>query len=72
MPTSGKIVKLNTIIASTDPVAADATASRIMGYDPEEIDHISWAAKSGLGEVYKIEVVGSDLKMITDTYRNLT
>ncbi len=72
MPTSGKIVKLKTIIASTDPVAADATASRIMGFDPEEIDHIRWTGESGLGEVHNIEVIGSDLKMISDIYRNLT
>lgn len=71
MPTSGEPVKLNTVIASTDPVAADSTAARIMGFDPNEIDHIRWTGESGLGEVHTIEVVGSDLEMITDTYRNL-
>lgn len=72
MPASGEPVKLDTVIASTDTIAADSTAARIMGFNPEEIDHINWAYKSGFGEVHNIEVVGSDLKMITDTYRNLT
>jgi uncharacterized protein (DUF362 family) len=71
MPFRGKAVELNTIIASTDPVAADATASRIMGFEPKEIDHIRWANESGLGELDNIEVVGSELTRLIQEYESL-
>jgi uncharacterized protein (DUF362 family) len=56
-PVHGKPVQMDTIIASTNVVAADAVASRIMGFNPERIDHIRWANDSGLGTMNP-EVVG--------------
>lgn len=43
-------VALNCIVASTDPVAADAVCAMLMGFDPNEILHIQLAAQAGLGE----------------------
>ena len=40
-PTRGDPVKMNTIIAGTDPVATDATGCRIMKIDPHTIRHTS-------------------------------
>jgi len=34
---------LKTLLASTDPVAVDAAAAKIMGYEPEKIDYIKIA-----------------------------
>ncbi|MBD3207761.1 DUF362 domain-containing protein [Candidatus Bathyarchaeota archaeon] len=61
-PVHGSPVKMNTIIAGTDPVATDATAARIMGFDPHEINHIIWAHQSGIGNIEKIEIVGSKME----------
>ena len=47
-PTRGDPVKMNTIIAGTDPVATDATGCRIMKIDPHTIRHIQRAADKGL------------------------
>ena len=39
-PVDGTPIKMNLIIAGKDVVATDATAARIMGFDPAEISHI--------------------------------
>ncbi|MDO8585918.1 MAG: DUF362 domain-containing protein [Armatimonadota bacterium] len=58
-------VEMGCVIAGTDPVAVDATASRAMGVDPAGIyagtlaeSHIKRAHERGLGEMKDIEVVG--------------
>ncbi|MFX1544123.1 MAG: DUF362 domain-containing protein, partial [Promethearchaeota archaeon] len=48
-PWSGTPVKMDTIIASVDPVAADATAARCIGIDPHTIDHVRWLHEAGMG-----------------------
>ena len=62
-PVHGKPVQMDTVIASTDVVGADATASRIMGFNPERIDHIRWADESGLGTMTP-EVVGETVDSV--------
>jgi uncharacterized protein (DUF362 family) len=42
-------VKLNTIIAGIDPVAVDHVCCRIMGLNPDDIEHITLAERVGLG-----------------------
>ncbi len=63
-PWHGKAVKMNTIIASTDPVAADATAARIIGINPETIKHVMWLHESGIGEVNEIDIVGDGIEAV--------
>lgn len=49
----------DTVIASTDPVCADAITSQIMGYDdPKSIRHLEYAEEIGTGKVY----CGHDIK----------
>ncbi|MFC2106966.1 DUF362 domain-containing protein [Bacteroidota bacterium] len=43
------VVKLNTLIISTDIVAADAAASKVFGYEPEDVPYIGIANDMGLG-----------------------
>ena len=64
-PVHGKPVKMDTVISSLDPVASDSIASRIMGFEPNEIKHIKWAHESGIGEINNIDVIG---KRIDKTY----
>ena len=63
-PWSGPPVKMNTIIASTDPVAADATGARCIGVDPHTIDHVRWLHEAGMGEISDIEVVGDGIDAV--------
>lgn len=63
-PWQGDPVKMNTIIASVDPVAADATAARCIGIDPETIDHVRWLHEAGIGEISDIEVVGDGIEAV--------
>jgi hypothetical protein len=49
-PLSCSPVGFGTVIAANDVVAADAIASRLMGYDPSAILHIKKAHEKGLGD----------------------
>jgi uncharacterized protein (DUF362 family) len=60
-PTDGTPVKMDLIIAGKDVVATDATAARVMGFDPNDISHIRRASEKGLGNIDNIEVLGSKL-----------
>ena len=60
-PWQGEPVKMDTIIASVDAVAADATAARCIGIDPETIDHVKWLHEAGIGEMNDVEVVGDGI-----------
>ncbi|MFW9921642.1 MAG: DUF362 domain-containing protein [Candidatus Thorarchaeota archaeon] len=63
-PWSGASVKMDTIIASVDPVAADATAARCIGIDPYTIDHVRWLHEAGMGEINDIKVVGDGIDAV--------
>jgi uncharacterized protein (DUF362 family) len=63
-PWSGISVKMDTIIASVDSVAADATAARCIGIDPYTIDHVRWFHEAGMGEITDIEVVGDGIDAV--------
>ena len=52
----GRVIKLDTIIAGTDPVAADAYAVTLVpwygkGFAPQEIRHLLLAHQMGLGQI---------------------
>ena len=63
-PWQGNPVQMNTIIASRDPVAADAVAARCIGMDPWSIDHIRWLHEAGVGEIDEVEVVGDGIEAV--------
>jgi uncharacterized protein (DUF362 family) len=48
-PMYGTPKPLNLLIASNNPVVADSLGARVMGFSPEEIGHITMAAREGLG-----------------------
>jgi uncharacterized protein (DUF362 family) len=68
-PTDGTPVKMDLIIAGKDVVATDATAARVMGFDPMEISHIRTAAQKGLGNIENIEIVGSKLDDVKQVFK---
>jgi uncharacterized protein (DUF362 family) len=47
--TSGNPVKMNLVIAGTDPVATDAVGAAVMGISPTDVRHLVLAEKQGLG-----------------------
>ena len=61
-----KTVKLGLIMASVDPVAIDAAASKIAGINPNSVRHIVLASKEKIGNV-KFTTKGEEL----DYFRNL-
>ncbi|MEM3041587.1 MAG: DUF362 domain-containing protein [Nitrososphaerota archaeon] len=54
----------NLVIAGFDPVATDAVAYRVMGFDPEGFGHMQMAVERGLGtyDESKIEVRGLSIE----------
>jgi uncharacterized protein (DUF362 family) len=63
-PWQGNPVKMDTIIASVDAVAADATAARCIGINPEIIDHVRWLHEAGVGEMNDIKVIGDGIDAV--------
>ncbi len=64
-PTGGDIEdveKKNTVIASADPVLADAYATTLFGMRPQDVGYIQAGAKRGLGSM---EISKANIKVIT-------
>jgi len=70
-PVHGKPVKMDTIVASVDPVAADSVACRVMGFEPEEIDHIRWSHESGIGNMLDNNVVGDSVESVRRIFQRM-
>lgn len=56
----GQLVKMDLIIAGTNPLATDMTAAYLMGFQPEEISTFVWAWKAGMtpSNMAEIEISG--------------
>jgi uncharacterized protein (DUF362 family) len=67
-PIDGTPVQMNLIIAGTDVVATDATAARVMGFNPYEIKHIRRAFEKGLGGS-EAQIVGEKLETVTRAFK---
>ena len=67
-PRSGKPRKLGVLLFSTDPVALDAVACRIIGLNPEFVPTSAPGEKGGLGTYHyeNIQVVGDKLESFID------
>lgn len=61
----------NVLLASADPVALDAVAARMMGFDPLSIPFIRIAHERGLGcgDPREIEVVGDEIAGVNFGFR---
>jgi uncharacterized protein (DUF362 family) len=68
-PYKGDPIQMDLIIAGQDPIATDATACRVMGINPHEIQHIKMANQKGLGEIDDHEVVGENLEDVTRIFK---
>jgi len=68
-PVSGDPVKMDLVIAGEDVVATDATAARVMGFDPNRIHHIRRSCEKGLGEIEHIQVLGERLEDVKREFK---
>ena len=70
-PIFGETKEMKLIIASTDLVACEAVAGKIMGYEPEEVMITKAAHKRGMGEMdlSKIEVVGCQIDEVASRFK---
>jgi len=62
----GRQVRMNTIIASADIVAADAVSAQLIGLNPFDIEYLTLAAYKGLGQCDpgNIKVKGSAMEQV--------
>jgi uncharacterized protein (DUF362 family)/Pyruvate/2-oxoacid:ferredoxin oxidoreductase delta subunit len=67
-PRSGKPKKMNVLLFSTDPIALDATACRIIDLDPAVVPTSKPGEQSGLGtyHIENIEIVGENMEQFFD------
>lgn len=70
-PVHGNPVKMDTIIASVDPVAADSVSAQVMGFKPDEIDHIKWSHETGIGTMTDIELVGETIDSVKRNFKRM-
>lgn len=66
----GRLVKMNVIIAGTNPLATDMIASTVMGFDPKEIPTFLWAQRVGMkpASLNEIEVRGENIDKISKRF----
>jgi len=68
---SGNPVKMNLVIAGTDPVAVDAVGAAVMGIPPTDVKHLVLAEKRGLGtcSLEQITVLGESIEKVQRKFR---
>jgi uncharacterized protein (DUF362 family) len=68
-PVRGNPIKMDVIIAGRDIIATDATASRIMGFNPHQIRHIKLSHSKGLGEIDDIKILGDGIESVKKNFK---
>jgi uncharacterized protein (DUF362 family) len=68
--TRGYPKKLDLVLASTDPVALDTVCCKIMGINPDQVEHITRAAYYGFGEstLKRIEILGEKIEDVRERF----
>jgi len=64
-------VKMDLVIAGLDPVAVDTVGALVMGFNPDEAEHLSLAAKKGLGicDIKRIKVIGEPIEKVRKEFK---
>jgi uncharacterized protein (DUF362 family) len=60
-PIDGTPKHVGKLIASMDPVAADAVGAQLIGIPPSSIEYLRYAEKKGIGTTRDLHVIGCDL-----------
>ena len=66
----GQLVKMDLIIAGTNPLATDMVGAGVMGFRPDEIETFKWAWKAGMrpGSLEEIEIRGLKLQDVKQNF----
>lgn len=67
-PVEGRPKHVGVIIASKDPVAADAVGAEIAGIKPSKIKYLRYAEKNGLGKTKDLEIVGPSIEEVKASF----
>lgn len=67
----GEKVDLRVTLASTDFVACDSVAARLMGFDIANIGYLCYCHQGGLGQgdISRIEVIGESIEACARTFK---
>lgn len=68
-PTDGYPKYAGVIIASKDPVAADAVGARVMGIKPSKVKYLKRAESRGLGTIKNIETTGFKVEEVQTKFK---
>ncbi|MBT4497614.1 MAG: DUF362 domain-containing protein [Gemmatimonadetes bacterium] len=70
-PQWGEDVQHNVVIASGDPVAADAVTAAMMDFNPEDLWYLKFSAAKGFGtyDLDNIQVVGRQIDEVQRTWK---
>jgi uncharacterized protein (DUF362 family) len=70
-PAWGTPIASKVALASLDPLAADITATRVMGFDPKTINYLAAMAEAGMGQgdFEKIRLLGTPLDQCICKYK---
>ena len=70
-PTAGELVKMNVIIAGTNPLATDMVAAYVMGFEPDEIPHFVLAGSVGMRPISldEIEIRGESISSVARNFK---
>jgi len=70
-PAWGTPIASKVALASLDPLAADITATRVMGFDPKTINYLAAMSEAGMGQgnYDKIQLLGTPLDQCICKYK---
>lgn len=68
-PVYGDSIAMNMVLASQDLVAADTICARLIGLDPNAIEHLRLAERCDLGSSRDIELVGDEVTLPWRVFR---
>jgi len=70
-PAWGSPIASKVALASRDPLAADITATRVMGFDPKTVNYLMAMAEAGMGQgdYDKIQLLGTPLDQCITKYK---
>ncbi|MBS7631189.1 DUF362 domain-containing protein [Candidatus Bathyarchaeota archaeon] len=70
-PSFGDIVEMSLILASRDVYSLDVIGSKVMGFDPEEVEYLKLASEQGLVKLdgSDIEVVGEPVERVARVFK---
>jgi uncharacterized protein (DUF362 family) len=70
-PAWGTPIASHVALASRDALAADITATRVMGFDPKTINYLAAMAEAGLGQgdIDKINLFGTPIEECIMPYK---